>query len=78
MSVRDVSATVDEMACSGTVTVERETPIDPGGTWVEDVKVEGPNGEQLDYEELDGRTQERIDAALVDAMRSDGDADSQG
>lgn len=70
MSVHEVSATIDELACSGTVTVERQTFTDPGGTWVEDIEVEGPGGEQLDYEELDERTRERIDEALVDAMRS--------
>ncbi len=65
-----VNATVEELACSATVETERQTWEDPGGVWVEDIKVvDEDDGAELDFEELDDDMQEKIREALVIASQ---------
>lgn len=66
MSQHEVHGSLGGLEFSGTVTFERGTWEDPGGTWVEDVKVEG-----FEFEELDAAVQEQIEEALVDAAREE-------
>lgn len=66
MSQHEVHGSLGGLEFSGTVTFERETWTDPGGCWVEDVKVEG-----FEFEELDAAVQEQIEEALVDAAREE-------
>lgn len=70
MSRGTVHATVGEFECEGTVYTLPATLEDPADEGVEDIKVVR-RGEELDYEELSPRDQERIEAALWEAARSE-------
>ncbi len=72
MSSHAVSATVEDLECEGTVVFERQTWTDPGGTTIDDLKiVDMHDGEELDFEELDEPTREKIEEALIDAARNE-------
>ncbi len=66
VSQHEVHGSLGGLEFSGTVTFERETWEDPGGTWVEDVEVEG-----FEFEELEASVREQIEEALVDAARGE-------
>lgn len=72
MSRHEVSATVDDLECEGTVVFEGQTWTDPGGIWIDDLKVHDPElDEDLDFEGLGPKTREKIEEALIDAARDE-------
>lgn len=72
MSSHHVFASVSGLSCEATVVFERQTWTDPGGTTVEDIEIiDDDDGEELDFEELDKLTQEKVEEALIDAARDE-------
>lgn len=68
MSAFQVHAALLDYECSATVTIERETFTDPGGTWVEDVVVTR-GGHPIEFEGLPSRERAQIEWALIEVAR---------